>query len=314
MNRFEKKTGAADTVHSSAKYKSILLFALSGLVLLTVVSFLFSGYISKGYQYQEVQKKQDELIYADDKKDVLFFGDSIAWAAYSPEIFWKTNGIPTYNCSTSGQWLGDGKIILNSAVEKQVPKIVVWDANSIYTNISRVKYFLSESFPVFHYHFAYLSNSCPHEKDPFRGYNSSDAVNVYTGAPDYMGDAETQPFTSLAADNLEEIYQICKDHHITLVMTCSPNPHTWNMGRHNAVQEWCDSHSVEFIDYNLMTNEIGIDWKTDTRDGGEHLNNNGAYKVCMHLSDYLKDRYDLHNYYNDPAYRDWVKDYGEVES
>ena len=147
-----------------------------------------------------------------------------------------------------------------------------------------------------------------------RGFNSSEVVNPYTGTSDYMYDMPVQPYTSLAEEKLEEIYQICKDHHITLVMTCSPNPHAWNMGRHMAVQEWCDNHDVEFIDYNLMTDAIGIDWNTDTRDGGEHLNNSGSYKLCIHLSDYLKKKYRLKDCRENADFNDWNQEYGGDES
>lgn len=292
----------------------IAIFTIIAAALVVLISFGFRKYTEYGYQYQDVRAKQDELIYLDAPKEVLFFGDSIAWAAYNPETFWDANGISTYNCATSGQWLGDGRIILNNAIEKQKPIIVVWDANSIYTNISRVKYYLAKYVSVFHYHFAYLSKSCPREKDPLRGFNSSDAIRPYNGTTDYMYDMPLQPFTSLAKEKLEEIYQICKDNNITLIMTCSPNPHAWNMGRHKAVQEWCDSHGVEFIDYNLMTDEIGIAWETDTRDGGEHLNNSGSYKVCIHLSDYLKKQFQMTDWRDHEFFDEWNQEYGGDES
>lgn len=266
-------------------------FVLIFILILMSVSFLFQHYTEKGYQYRDVQVKQDELDDLKEPKEVLFFGDSIAWAAYSPETFRNMAGITSYNCSTSGQWLGDGVIILREAVTKQKPKIVVWDANSVYTNISRAKYYLSQYVSVFHYHFAYTLQDLIFEEDELGGFNSSDAVNPYSGSSDYMNDMPSQPYTDLAAEKLEDIYDICKENNITLIMTCSPNPHTWNMGRHKAVQEWCDSHGVEFIDYNLLPDEIGIDWDTDTRDGGEHLNNSGSLKVCTHLCRYLKEHY-----------------------
>lgn len=301
--------------HKSKDIIKIATFVMVGILLLLVVSYSgFKKFASQGYQYQDVRNKQDELIYLDAPKEVMFFGDSIAWAAYDPEAFWKTNGIPSYNCATSGQWLGDGRIILSNVIEKQAPIIAVWDANSIYTNISRVKYYLAKYVSVFHYHFAWLSKSYPREKDPLRGFNSSDAVSSYNGNLDYMYDMPMQHFTSLAEEKLEEIYQTCKSHHITMVMTCAPNPHAWNMGRHRAVQEWCDSHGVEFIDYNLMTDEIGIDWETDTRDGGEHLNNSGSYKVCVHLSDYLKKRFSMTDWRENEFYKDWNQEYGGDES
>lgn len=304
-----------NSIFKSENIIKLVAFIVSAIIIVVSVSYFgFREYISLGYQYEDAVVKQDELVYSEESYDVLFFGDSIAWATYNPEIFWEIGGISTYNCATSGQWLGDGKIILNTALERVHPKIIVWDANSIYTRISHAKYYLSQYMPVFHYHFAYLYRNQPRERDSLRGFSSDAVTNPYTNNPDYMTDMALQPYTNLASENLEEIYNICKDYNIALVLTCSPNASAWNMGRHKAVQEWCDSHGVEFIDYNLLTEEIGIDWSADTRDGGEHLNNSGADKVCRHLSDYLMNHYNLQNHGNDPTYSKWIEDYGEVES
>ena len=65
----------------------ILLFAVIAFVLVSAASLIFRQYIEKGYQYEDVQIKENELLNMNSSDDVLFFGDSIAWAAYSPEVF-----------------------------------------------------------------------------------------------------------------------------------------------------------------------------------------------------------------------------------
>lgn len=44
------------------------------------------------------------------------------------------------------------------------------------------------------------------------------------------------------------------------------------MQRHNEVQALADALAVPYLDLNLNTEELGIDWNLDTLDGGDHLN------------------------------------------
>ena len=288
-----------------------------GLCIIFAASFFgFNKYSNQGYQYQDVSEKLDELSFEDDNTlDVLFLGDSIAWAAYYPEQFWKTNGIASYNCSTTGQIVADGHLILKRTLDKHHPKVVVLDANSIYTRISRAKYTLAQYIPIFHYHFAYTENNNVSERDALRGFNAYNGTDPYSGNPQYMQEgSEEDPFGDFAADQLNGLYKTCREHDIALVITCTPNPYSWSRGKHNAVQNWCNANDVEFIDYNLLTEEIGIDWNADTRDGGEHLNTAGAIKISTHLSNYLREHYQMADHRGEEKYRLWDTDYGEAES
>ena len=292
----------------------IIGFVFLFFCLLTVTSLFFRGYVNSGYQYEDVQNKLSVFNAEDEQTlDVVFVGDSTAWAAYSPEYFYKFTGIASYNCATTGQWIGDSGIVIENVLKKQSPELIVVDANALYTRLSRAKYLLSKYFPVFHYHFARPVETVS-EKDVNRGYYFYENSAAYTGNSDYMYEMPITPFSSLALEKMDEVYELCRNKGIQLIVVSSPNPTDWNMGKHQAVQQWCDSHEIEYIDYNLKLQEIGIDWNTDTRDGGEHLNNSGAYKVCEHLSKKLQESYNLPDHRNDPLYGQWNADYGEAES
>ena len=88
---------------------------------------------------------------------------------------------------------------------------------------------------------------------------------------------------------LELIYEECKAQGVKLVLTRAPLPcDNYIIEEMNTVQDWADEHEAPFINYMKMTDEIGLDWKQDSLDGGNHLNVYGAEKVSRHLAEYLK--------------------------
>lgn len=62
---------------------------------------------------------------------------------------------------------------------------------------------------------------------------------------------------------------------------------------------------------NIDRARFDFDWKTDTRDGGNHLNSRGARKCTMFLGDYLSRNYELTDRRTDKSFSLWNKDYEE---
>ena len=68
--------------------------------------------------------------------------------------------------------------------------------------------------------------------------------------------------------------------------------------------------------YNFIGNEeIGIDWSTDTYDGGVHLNVFGAEKMTNHFGKLLVKQYGLESLRNDPdTAKVWDKKLSEYKT
>ena len=62
---------------------------------------------------------------------------------------------------------------------------------------------------------------------------------------------------------------------------------------------------LHYIDLNLKAKELGIDWKKDSYDRGDHLNLFGAQKVTAYLGKYIDEKYDMTDHRGDSVYQDW---------
>lgn len=91
---------------------------------------------------------------------------------------------------------------------------------------------------------------------------------------------------------LNLIYEECQKNDVELVLVRAPLPcDAYIVELMNTVEDWAKERNVTFINYMKMTEELGMDWESDSLDGGTHLNVNGAQKVSRHLAEYLKEGY-----------------------
>ena len=59
---------------------------------------------------------------------------------------------------------------------------------------------------------------------------------------------------------------------------------------------------------NYYIDEIGLDWKTDSKDGGNHLNLYGAIKVSDYIAEYIHENLEIPDRRSD---KNWNKEYKE---
>ena len=65
---------------------------------------------------------------------------------------------------------------------------------------------------------------------------------------------------------------------------------------------------MQYIDLNI-DNIINIDWDTDSKDGGEHLNYYGALKVTNYYGQYINKFNKLESHKEDIKYAKWNSEY-----
>ena len=251
--------------------------------------------------------------------DVVVVGDSLALNSFIPRQFWYEHGYTLYVCTSLAQKLPDGYTMLRNALENQSPKVVLIETNEIFTEFNWDFALLNElqmSLPVFRYH------------SRWRVLKPSDFVDSYEPTwIDSQKGARIEKGTEAAdndevADYMEEVNKVetiepqndfylkrmvdyCVAHGATPVFVSVPSVAEWGMDQHDAVEAWAKEHGIAYYDLNLKTDEMGLDWTTDSKDAGNHLNVLGAEKFTRYMGNLLDSEYDLPDHRQDEAYASW---------
>ena len=256
--------------------------------------------------------------------DVLFAGDSLVFRDISPLRIWELTGITSYDISLGAMRICDQNVMIKKVCKTQQPRLIVLEADPLTKEASPYKddfalptNFIERLFPIFHYHIFYKAwNPFKTGESPMittKGYEPSGEIQPYEGTGDYMSlSNEPVEIGILNQKYLEDITDFCDRNNIKLFLLALPSPVNYNGATRETLLKWAEDHDLTFLDMNLMWKDIGIDWSTDTKDGGDHLNQNGAEKVSACLAEYLKENYSLTDHRNDTAYDEWNRDYDKL--
>ena len=256
--------------------------------------------------------------------DVLFLGDSEVHRSVIPMQIWKETGITSYDCSSDRQVLSYSFSLLKRAVDRQKPKIVFLETDAVYREHSPMVALyneVSELFPIFRYHDRWKKMS-KHDltlsaKRTWRHYNKGYKYAI-------KGDPSTNKNYIVPTDEKEDIPKInimytkmikdyCDSIGAKFVLLSTPSTINWNYKQHNGLKQFAEELGCDYIDMNLMPNEVPIDWDIDTFDKGNHLNYRGAVKVTNYLTKYITETGLCKSHKGDPEYAQWDEDYKQFE-
>ena len=282
---------------------------MTGLVLILTLSSIIFSPKREAYNVIAVDEKERSInAEPENTLDVIFVGDSESYSGFSPLQIWAEYGNTSYVCGTTAQRLCDTYSLLQHVFEKQSPKLVVLETNCLYREAGISKKsddkslkLAAEYFPVFQYHsrwkgYVPLTLSTKQEvanERRMKGFRLRKSVKPYTGPLPYMEKTtEIKPVSELAGE---------------LILVSVPSAKNWNYSRHNGVSELAEKNKILYLDLNLVE-EIGINWKTDTKDAGDHLNFAGAKKVTKYIGKYLSEKFQLTDHRGDANYQKWYED------
>ena len=324
----------------------VICFLLIGLMLLWGLGKIFipkwitvkdnrMTHIMKGF-YQEPK----------DSLDVIFMGNSDVYREISPITLWDEYGIASYNYVSSGQRMWTAYYIMEECLKYQNPDVIVLNMDSAFNEssssesnyrkvfdnmrfgINKIKAItdpvfknskkdmISYIFPIVRYHSRWseleyndFTYAFRNERFAYKGMDLISDIEPYNNEYEYMKkDHSEEIIGDKASKYLEKIVKLCEDKNIKLVLIEVPSADSWSKDLSDKAQEFAEQHNLSFIDMNLNAEDFGFDWKTDTSDGGDHLNVYGAEKVSKYIGKVLLEEYNIPNRKNDPKYSYWYED------
>lgn len=256
--------------------------------------------------------------------DLLFVGDCECYENFSTVELWREYGIPSYIRGSAQQLIWQSYYLLEDALRYETPKVVVFNvlsmkygtpqneaynrmsiegmrwskskSDDIKASMTEEESYLSYVFPILRYHARWSELS----SDDFRYYfgvkpnffagyylraDVKAAGNIPTGTPltDYN-------FADTCWEYLEKMRILCGEKGIQLVLVKAPSLYPFWYDEWNAqIEEYAAEHGLTYINFlsKDVMGETGIDFQTDTYDGGLHLNVFGAEKLSHWFGRYL---------------------------
>ncbi|MBR3308395.1 MAG: SGNH/GDSL hydrolase family protein [Lachnospiraceae bacterium] len=256
--------------------------------------------------------------------DVIFIGDCEVYENFSPVVLWNEYGINSYIRGSAEQYIWQSYYLLEDTLRYHKPQVVVFNIQSLQFNESQSEaynrmsiegmrwsaskvgaikasmtedeHFIEYVFPLLRYHsrwneltkadFEYMFHS---KQVTHNGYfmriDARPAEDVPPGRPlaDYS-------FGDKAMMYLDKIRLLCEKNDIKLLLIKAPSLYPeWYEEYEMQVEDYAETYDLPYINFLEIQDQTGIDYTTDTYDGGLHMNLSGAEKLADYIGPVLLD-------------------------
>ncbi len=254
--------------------------------------------------------------------DVIFIGDCEVYENFSPDVLWKEYGITSFIRGSAQQLIWQSYYLMEETLKYETPKVIVFNVLSmkygtpqseaynrlnldgmklsvsklkaVQASMTEEETMLSYLFPLLRYHSRWSELSAEDFTYLFHRDILSDsgylmnvevrpAVNVPTGKPlaDYQ-------FAEVCYEYLDKMVALCEEYGVKLVLMKAPSLYPyWYDQWEVQMEEYAAQHGLSYINFLELTEEMGIDFNTDTYDSGLHLNLYGAEKMSRWFGQWL---------------------------
>lgn len=316
--------------------KKKILIALTTIICVVLALFLLQRLLEPKYDEGVVEGSLVAEYYEEENKDfdVIFVGDCEVYENFSPVELWKEYGINSYIRGSAEQYIFQSYYLLEDTLRYHKPQVAVFNIQSlqfgkaqseaynrmslegmkwskskvdaINASMTEEEDFITYVFPILRYHsrFSELSGSdikymFSRKHIAHNGYfmriDVKPAENVPEGRP--LGNYD---FDENAWKYLDMMVELCKENDIQLIFIKAPSLYPyWYDEYDKQVVEYASSHDIPYINFLRIQDKTGIDYTTDTYDGGLHMNLSGATKLSHYFGGILSDEYGVPDRRND---------------
>lgn len=318
------------------------------IVILTVV-LLYTNRVFKVkygdgiYDLTKFYELEDETV------DVLILGSSHAFEDFNTGTLWNEYGMASYVLGGSTQPMWNTYYYLKEALKTQKPELIVLEGymtvhesefiddsriiknnyglrwsrdkvNSIKVSAPKERWgeFLLE-YVQYHARYTelgmadFLRNQGNRYFDDWKGFgcNMETVPFAYT---DVSGVAERAPLYGKAEKYYRQIIELAQEKGIPVIVVISPYAaiNEGQQQKFNTAGDIAAEYGVPYVNCNLLTSEIGIDYAIDAADG-DHLNYRGNQKYTAYIGAYLKTHFEVSDRRGDHRYDSWQRDADYIE-
>lgn len=307
--------------------RRILRFTVSAIVICLLL-FLLQRLLMPKYSVGTQDGAMIAEYYNDaPKHNLVIIGDSEMYENISPLVLWENYGINCYIRGSAQQLIWQSYYLLEDTLRYETPEAVIinitsmqygepqresynrmtlegmrWSTSkvkAIFASMTEEESFWDYVFPLLRYHSRWNDLTeddfrlmFSEEKVSLNGYmmqvGVKPAENVPEGRPlaDYM-------FSDVSYQYLDKITKLCKEHDVELILMKSPSLYPYWYEEWDAqMKTYADEHEIRYL--NCVNNdEIGLNFQTDTFDGGLHLNVAGAEIYSNFLGRWLQSEIEI---------------------
>lgn len=306
-----KKNNKTHKVFSWIKVISFILIFILVLEGLSTTAFSkanatkYNNKFSKAYNY--VNEKDDTI-------DIVALGNSNLYSSLCPVKLWDNTGYTSTVIASARQTVAFSYSMLTEVMKKQSPKMIILEADMFYegedfdadpdesTSNKRVPTIphltdsqlttdIENHFTVFLLHDRWKkmighATNTGDEATYNHGYYYNKTIKELKNNDNmnYSNKIDSLPYDAVVY--LKKIVELCNQNDIQLMFYNSPSLRNWSYARHNAVAEYAEDNNAIYLDFNTL-DDYEINFKTDFRDKGYHMNYFGAKKITSYIGDYI---------------------------
>ena len=262
--------------------------------------------------------------------DVVFIGDCEVYECFTPPTLWQEYGITSYVRGSAQQLIWQSYYLLEETLKRETPKAVVFNVlsikygepqseaynrmtldgmrwsgsklRSIYASKTEEESIISYVFPLLRFHSRWSDLSAEDWQYLFhRETVSHNGYLMQTAISPKTSDREGRPLADytlpeVGFDYLEKMRALCEEKGVEFILIKAPTnnwKYYWYDEWEAQIVSWANEKGVDYYNFIPLDEEIGIDWNTDTYDGGVHLNVYGAEKLTSYFGKILTEEYGL---------------------
>lgn len=277
----------------------------------------------------------------DDSLDMVVLGSSAVYRYINNPLLWKEKGLTSYNFATPGLNIFMLEYLIDEIQKTQDPELYVIDARKFIltedndykknrfqqivnnlkyskTRIEMINRLIENPMERFYYYFDLMIYHDNWEKltrdsleyadnereNPTKGWDVVKSAKELEPV-DVSSVTEKEPLSAVAEETLVQLLKKCKEEGINVLFLATP----WQIGNTNQKQsnymkEIVEEYGFDYLDMNLITAEIGIDFSVDFYND-RHVNAVGAEKVTKYFGEYLEENYDFQKNHTEETISSW---------